>query len=239
MKIHVPTSHSTPWDAAAQAHVLINESFWRKTSDNRTPLWLCYKTIIQVRPCLKRLCAAVWEEHEITYAMFNVKYESFWKRQSHKQKHFFLNDLDGWDVTEKKRIIRSTKAAVRGVNIIWVFLYSAYPRVSSKRFKYIHTHTTGYATWVTLESLLHNSDADQSFPVSFSRASFSIYSSLIFHMFFCLLSFISRSKSSLWTPNYQAYQYFFNFDGGGTRSVRRKPPVRDPRRNFLLYVQLI
>jgi hypothetical protein len=38
---------------------------------------------------------------------------------------------------------------------------------------YMHTHTIGYATWVTLESRLHNSGADQSFPVSFNRASFS------------------------------------------------------------------
>jgi hypothetical protein len=37
----------------------------------------------------------------------------------------------------------------------------------------MHTHTTGYATWVTLDSQLHNSVADQKFPVSFSRASFS------------------------------------------------------------------
>jgi hypothetical protein len=48
--------------------------------------------------------------------------------------------------------------------------------------------------------------------------------------FFCPLSFISRSKSSLWTPNCQAYQDLFNFDGGGNRSARTKPPVRDPRR---------
>jgi hypothetical protein len=40
---------------------------------------------------------------------------------------------------------------------------------------YIHTHTTGYATWVTLESRRHNSGADQSFPISLSCASFSSY----------------------------------------------------------------
>jgi hypothetical protein len=32
---------------------------------------------------------------------------------------------------------------------------------------YIHTPTTGYATWVTLESRLHKSGADRSFSVSF------------------------------------------------------------------------
>jgi hypothetical protein len=36
-------------------------------------------------------------------------------------------------------------------------------------------------------------------------------------------------------PNYQAYQELFNVDGGGNRSARRKPPVRDPRRKSLLY----
>jgi hypothetical protein len=41
--------------------------------------------------------------------------------------------------------------------------------VSSKRFTF--THITGYATWVTLESRIHNFGADQSFPVSFSLAS--------------------------------------------------------------------
>jgi hypothetical protein len=35
-----------------------------------------------------------------------------------------------------------------------------------------------------------------------------IFSSFIFHFLFCSLSFISRSKSTLWTPNYQAYQDF-------------------------------
>jgi hypothetical protein len=61
------------------------------------------------------------------------------------------------------------------------YLYSAYPRVSSKRFTF--THTTGCATWVTLESRLHNSGAhDQSLPVSFSRASFS--SHIFLHSYF-------------------------------------------------------
>jgi hypothetical protein len=58
-----------------------------------------------------------------------------------------------------------------------------YPRVSSKRF----TFTTGYASWVTLESRLHNTRAhDQSLPVSFSRASISsyFYCSFILHIFF-------------------------------------------------------
>jgi hypothetical protein len=45
------------------------------------------------------------------------------------------------------------------------------------------SHTTGYATWVTLESRLHNIGAhDQSLPVSFSRASFS--SHFIVHSYF-------------------------------------------------------
>ena len=62
----------------------------------------------------------------------------------------------------------------------------------------LHSHTTGCATWVTLESRLHNSSADQSFPVSFSRASFSNHLFFI-HIshFFCPLSFISRSKCML------------------------------------------
>jgi hypothetical protein len=102
---------------------------------------------------------------------------------------------------------------------------------------YMHTHTTGYATWVTLESRLHNSGADQSFS-SVIQSGF-ILQSFILHSYFthifCLLSFISRSKSSLWTRNYQAYQDFFNFDGGGNRSARRKPPVRDPCQKYLLY----
>jgi hypothetical protein len=51
-----------------------------------------------------------------------------------------------------------------------------------------------------------------------------IVSSFVFNICFCPLSFISRSKSSLWTPNYQAYQYFVNFEGKGNRSARRKPP---------------
>jgi hypothetical protein len=59
-----------------------------------------------------------------------------------------------------------------------------------------------------------------------------IYSSFICQIFVCPLYFISRSKSSLWTPNYQD---LFNFDGGGNWSARRKPPVRDPRRKSLLY----
>jgi hypothetical protein len=36
-------------------------------------------------------------------------------------------------------------------------------------------------------------------------------------------------------PNYQAYQDLFKFDGGGNRSARRKPPVRDLRRKSLIY----
>jgi hypothetical protein len=56
-----------------------------------------------------------------------------------------------------------------------------------------------------------------------------------FTFFFCPLSFISRSKYSLWTPNYQAYQDLFNFDGGRNRSARRKPPVRDSRRKSLFW----
>jgi hypothetical protein len=106
--------------------------------------------------------------------------------------------------------------------------------VSSKRFTF--THTTGYATWVTIVSRLHNSGADQSSPVSFSGASFSEHLFFIhIHFFFCQLSFISQSKSSLWTPNYQAYQDLFKFDGGGNRSARKKIPVRDLRRKSLLY----
>jgi hypothetical protein len=63
------------------------------------------------------------------------------------------------------------------------YLYSAYPRVSSKRFTF--THTTGCATWVTLESRLHNSGAhDQSLPVSFSRAPFSSLFFFFLHSFF-------------------------------------------------------
>jgi hypothetical protein len=59
-------------------------------------------------------------------------------------------------------------------NIFYLFEYF-YIALSSCEFLalYIHTHTTGYATWVTLESRLHDSGADQSFPVSFSRALFS------------------------------------------------------------------
>jgi hypothetical protein len=47
---------------------------------------------------------------------------------------------------------------------------------------------------------------------SFSRASFSnrFFFIRISH-FFCTLSFISQSKFSLWTPNYEAY-HDFNFD---------------------------
>jgi hypothetical protein len=33
--------------------------------------------------------------------------------------------------------------------------------VSSKRFTFIHIYNTGYATWVTLESRLHNSVVEQ------------------------------------------------------------------------------
>jgi hypothetical protein len=40
---------------------------------------------------------------------------------------------------------------------IFGYLYSANPRVSYKRFTF--THITGCATWVTLESRLHNSGA--------------------------------------------------------------------------------
>jgi hypothetical protein len=93
----------------------------------------------------------------------------------------------------------------------------------------LHLHTTGYATWVTLESRLHNTGAhDHSVGLHPPVILLFIH---ISH-FFCPLSFISQSKSSLWTPNYQAYQDLFNFDGGGNR---RKPPVRDPRRKSLLY----
>jgi hypothetical protein len=73
----------------------------------------------------------------------------------------------------------------------------------------LHSHSH-YATWETLESQWHNSDANQSFPVKFSQASFSNHFFFIhISLFFCLLSFISWSKSSLWTPNHQAYQDFF------------------------------
>jgi hypothetical protein len=76
--------------------------------------------------------------------------------------------------------------------------------------------------------------------VSFSRASFSSHFIVHSYFTFFLPAFISRSKSSLWTPNYQAYQGLFNFDGGGNRSARRKPPVRDLRRKSLFYmVQLV
>jgi hypothetical protein len=83
--------------------------------------------------------------------------------------------------------------------IFFIYLSSFiahYPHVSSKSFTF--THITGYATGVTLESRLHKSGADQSFSVSFSRASF--FSHFFLHSYFtvfCPLSFISRSKSSL------------------------------------------
>jgi hypothetical protein len=61
---------------------------------------------------------------------------------------------------------------------------------------YIHTHTTGYATWVTLESRLHNSGENQSFPVSFSWASFSSHY-FILHFFSArFLSFIDLNRPS-------------------------------------------
>jgi hypothetical protein len=69
------------------------------------------------------------------------------------------------------------------------------------------------------------------------QSGFILQSFILIHisLFFCPLSFIPRSKSSLWTPYYQAYQDLFNFDGGGNRSAQRKPPVRDPRRKSLLH----
>jgi hypothetical protein len=65
-----------------------------------------------------------------------------------------------------------------------------------------------------------------------SRASFSnhLFFIHISHIF-CPLSFISRSKSSLWT----IVKTFSIFDGGWNRSAWRKPPVRDQRRKSLLY----
>jgi hypothetical protein len=78
---------------------------------------------------------------------------------------------------------------------------------------YIHTHTTSYATWVTLESQLHNSGAVQSFPVSFSRASFSnhLFFIHISHIF-CRLSFISQSLNlnpASELPIIKTYQFWW------------------------------
>jgi hypothetical protein len=116
------------------------------------------------------------------------------------------------------------------------YLYSAYPRVSSKRFTF--THTFGCATWVTLESRIHNSGAhDQSSLVSFSRASFS--SRFFLHSYFTFFSARFLSSLDLNSPSelpiIKLIKILFNFDGGGNQSARRNPLVRDPRRKSLLY----
>jgi hypothetical protein len=49
--------------------------------------------------------------------------------------------------------------------------------VSSKRFTFTLTLVTGYAIWVTLESPLHNSGADQSLPDCHSLPDCDSYSS--------------------------------------------------------------
>jgi hypothetical protein len=129
-----------------------------------------------------------------------------------------------------------------GSLIIYLFLFikdtcTAHdPCVSSKRFTFTHqwlcylgnTRITATQYWCArsvITSVIQSGFILQSFYCSF----------IFLFFFFCPLSFISRSKSSLWTPNYQAYQDLFNFDGGGNRSARRKPPVCDPRRKSLLY----
>jgi hypothetical protein len=55
----------------------------------------------------------------------------------------------------------------------------------------------------------------------------------LIYLFYFLGTFIahySRVSSKRFT-----FTLLFNFDGGGNRSARRKPPVRDPRRKFFLY----
>jgi hypothetical protein len=101
----------------------------------------------------------------------------------------------------------------------------------------MHTHTTGYATWVTLESRLHNSGAGQSFPVSFNRASFSN------HLFFIDIShiFSARVLSSLVLnppselPIIKLIKTFSILMVEETGVPMRKPSVRGPRRKSLLY----
>jgi hypothetical protein len=44
-----------------------------------------------------------------------------------------------------------------------------------------------------------------------------------------------KMNSCIQKTPYLTYQELSNFDGGGNRSARRKPPVRDPRRKFFLY----
>jgi hypothetical protein len=67
------------------------------------------------------------------------------------------------------------------------------------------------------------------------------------YSYFCILYFVTfSSQVSLWNSGYSpwgehgsAYPGHWGnrtlFDGGGNRSTRRKPPVRDPRRKSLLY----
>jgi hypothetical protein len=65
-----------------------------------------------------------------------------------------------------------------------------------------------------------------------------IVASFIFHTFFCLLSFISLSKFSLWTPNYLANQELFKFWWWRKLECpeQRKSTVQhNPHRKSLLY----
>jgi hypothetical protein len=133
---------------------------------------------------------------------------------------------------------RALRSSIRQI-LLFIYLFikdtciAHYPRVSSKRL----TFTLHWLCYLGNTKVTAKYWCARSVITSVIQSGF-IFQLLILHScftFFCPLSFISWFNSSLWTPNYQAFQDLFNFDGGGNRSGRRKPPVRDPRRKSLLY----
>jgi hypothetical protein len=107
--------------------------------------------------------------------------------------------------------------------------------VSSKRFTFTHhwlcyqgnTRVTATQYWCArsvITSVIQSGFILQPF-----------YCSFIFHFFSArfLLSLDLNPFSEL--PIIKLFKICLIFDGGGNRSARRKPPVRDPRRKSLLY----